>query len=108
MASLAVYVVFGMNSEAVAWQGGSVGFNRVGWRFDVTLLHVLGGTSLLIGVGVSTVVRAGIGLDYRAVPQDAARSADVVVEWGGAYLCDAVGVPVSGGPPGHLRDRMRP
>lgn len=71
----------------------------------MALLHVLGGISLLILVAVSTVIRAGIGVepavDERGViaGDDDARFCDVVL--------DRWAVRASG-PPGHLRDRMRP
>jgi hypothetical protein len=73
----------------------------------VTLMHVLGGLSLLILVGVATMVRAGIGFEH----------GDGTAVQEGAAEVDAVGVvepplePVASlgtlqfGP---LLDRMRP
>lgn len=73
----------------------------------MTLVHVLGGASLLILVAVSTMVRAGIGLDWG----DAEVVASEVVEEAAAEAVEAAEEPVAvlATPPfGPLRDRMSP
>lgn len=72
----------------------------------MTLLHVLGGASLLILVAVSTVVRAGLGVGHAydvAVPDAAERRAEA----GAVAVEELLGmaVPAQSGP---LRDRLRP
>jgi hypothetical protein len=73
----------------------------------MTLVHVLGGASLLILVAVSTVIRAGIGLDWGS-PEPAAPDA---AEETAADAVEAVEEPVAGLVAPHfgpLLDRMRP
>lgn len=73
----------------------------------MTLVHVLGGASLLILVAVSTVIRAGIGLD-RGGAETAAADA---VEETAADAVDTVEEPVAMLVTPHLGpllDRMRP
>jgi hypothetical protein len=80
----------------------------------MTLIHVLGGASLLILVAVSTVIRAGIGLDRgegapaKCVPETveaatATAEADEAVEEPVAVLVDWLAPPF-----GPLLDRMGP
>jgi hypothetical protein len=73
----------------------------------MTLIHVLGGASLLILVAVSTVIRAGIGLDRAegapAKPETVEAAAEAVEE----PVEEPVAVLVA--PPfGPLLDRMGP
>jgi len=72
-------------------------------------MHVLGGLSLLILVGVATMVRAGIGFEHgdgTAVQEGAAEvdAVEVVVEPPLEATATATG-PLHFGP---LLDRMRP
>lgn len=72
----------------------------------MTLVHVLGGASLLILVAVSTVIRAGIGLDWGG-----AKAAPDAVEETAADAVETVEEPVAMLVTPHLGpllDRMRP
>lgn len=73
----------------------------------MTFVHVLGGASLLILVAVSTVIRAGIGLDW-GDPEPAGPGA---AEEAAADAVETVEEPVAGFVAPHfgpLLDRMRP
>jgi hypothetical protein len=75
----------------------------------MTLIHVLGGASLLILVAVSTVIRAGIGLDRgEGAP---AKPETVEAATATAEADEAVEEPVAvlvAPPFGPLLDRMGP
>lgn len=73
-------------------------------------MHVLGGLSLLIGVAVASMVRAGIGFEHREGPALQEEAADVEA----AEVVEPPLEPVASlGPVGPLHfgpllDRMRP
>jgi len=77
----------------------------------MTFVHVLGGVSLLVLVAVSTVIRAGIGVDHADVVQPEQDAVAPVAGEAPASVAEPVAEPVAVlvtpqfGP---LLDRMRP
>ena len=73
----------------------------------MTVVHVLGGVSLVVVVAVSSVVRAGLGVHVgeRAAAAVIAAGDDEVVTQMQMPARDEGVVPAAFGP---LRDRMRP
>lgn len=73
----------------------------------MTVVHVLGGVSLVVVVAVSSVLRAGLGVHVaeRAATAMVAAGDETVVAPLQMTAPNAAWVPAGSGP---LRDRMRP
>lgn len=75
----------------------------------MTLMHVLGGLSLLILVAVASMVRAGLGVEHADGPS--AGEQEAVAEVDAAEVVESALEPVTALGPVHfgpLLDRMRP